>query len=112
MVLRLAKRETEGPGVKECGQKKRRDGETGDFRPFPEEPHDQIGWNVTLNNVPLDERRVAGRYTMIQLERPQVRDVLDLHRESVLAQVPHPRRSTPSGGTLVDRHPWKWSGSG
>jgi hypothetical protein len=83
-----------------------KDGDARDGRAIAQEPIDDVGRHMALDDVIRDERRVAGSHgggdAKATAEWCEILDVLRRNRVSVVAQVSHPRAATPSGGRPVD----------
>jgi hypothetical protein len=83
-----------------------RDGDARDRRAIAQEPIDDVGGHMALDDVIRDEGRVAGSQgggdAEATAEWCEILDVLRRNRVSVAAQVSHPRAATPSGGRPVD----------
>ena len=83
-----------------------KDGDARDGRAIAQEPIDDVGRHMSLDDVIRDERRVAGSQgggdAKATAEWCEILDVLRRNRVPVVAQVSHPRAATPSGRRPVD----------
>ena len=83
-----------------------KDGDARDGRAIAQEPINDVGRHMALDDVIRDERRVAGSQgggdAKATAEWCEILDVLRRNRVSVVAQVSHPRAATPSGRRPVD----------
>ena len=76
--------------------------DTRDVRSLGQQPLDVLGGNVTLDDVPVDQRRVAGEespgHVVVGLDRRDVSHVGRPHRETVVLEMFDPSPATPSTG--------------